>query len=69
MSVSVKLAIGGVLLAWGFADYLFPHAVLRVQSVFLTVPSQSEETLAGHKRRMGLVCILTGLLAVIVAVA
>lgn len=64
----VKLALGVVLLAWGFADYLFPRTVLRVQSNLLNVPATPDETLAGHKRRVGLLCILAGLIAVIVAV-
>lgn len=68
MSVPLKLALGVGLLAWGFADYLFPQAVLRAQSNLLNVPPEPKESLAGHKRRMGLVCILAGLLAVIVAV-
>ena len=67
MRVSLKLAIGVVLLVWGFADYLFPRTVLRVQSDLLNVPPEPEEALADHKRRIGLVCILAGLLAVVVA--
>ena len=67
MSLPVKLALGAVLLAWGFADYLFPGAVLRVQSALLDRPPEPTERLIGHKRRIGLVCILAGTLAVVVA--
>ncbi|MFC4449525.1 hypothetical protein [Halorussus aquaticus] len=68
MSLPVELAVGVVLLAWGFADYLFPQTVLRTQSNLLNVPPEPEESLARHKRRVGLVCILAGLIAVVAAV-
>jgi uncharacterized protein YjeT (DUF2065 family) len=67
MRVPVKLTIGLLLLAWGFADFLFPQAVLEVQSDLLNVPPEPEEAFADHKRRVGLLCILAGLLAVVVA--
>lgn len=67
MSVPVQIALGVVLIGWGFADYLFPRAVLEFQSDLLNYPPEPDEPLARHKRRVGLVCILAGLLAVIVA--
>ncbi|WP_135825646.1 hypothetical protein [Halorussus ruber] len=67
MRVPVKLAVGLLLLAWGFADFLFPQTVLEVQSDLLNVPPEPEEALADHKRRVGLLCILAGLLAVVIA--
>lgn len=56
----VKLALGLVLVAWGFADYLFPRTTLRVQSSLLNVPPEPSEEFADHKRRVGLVCLLAG---------
>ena len=67
MSVPARLALGVVLLVWGLVDYCFPQTVLEVQSDLLNVPPEPEAALARHKRRVGLVCILAGLLAVIVA--
>jgi uncharacterized protein YjeT (DUF2065 family) len=67
MRVPVKLTVGLLLLAWGFVDFLFPQTVLEIQSDVLNVPPESEEALANHKRRVGLLCILAGLLAVVVA--
>ena len=67
MTPPVRLALGVVLLAWGFADYLFPRTVLEVQSALLNRPTEPTETLTRHKRRVGLVCILAGTLAVVVA--
>ncbi|WP_137283383.1 hypothetical protein [Halorussus salinisoli] len=67
MSLPVKLGIGLVLLTWGFADYLFPQTVLRTQSNLLNVPPEPEEGLARHKRRVGLVCILAGVIVVVTA--
>lgn len=66
MALPVRLALGVVLLAWGFADYCFPKTVLRLQSDLLNVPPEPEDALARHKRRVGLVCILAGLVAVVV---
>ncbi|MFC7081065.1 hypothetical protein [Halorussus caseinilyticus] len=67
MALPVKLGLGVVLLAWGFADYLFPQTVLRAQSNLLNVPPEPEAGLARHKRRVGLVCILAGVVAVVAA--
>ncbi|UPV99391.1 hypothetical protein M0R88_12750 [Halorussus gelatinilyticus] len=58
----VKLGLGLVLVAWGFADYLFPLTVLRVQSDLLNVPPEPSEEFADHKRRVGLVCLLAGVI-------
>lgn len=65
MSLPVKLALGVVLLAWGFADYLFPQTVLRVQSALLDQPPEPTERLARQKRRIGLACVLAGTVAVV----
>lgn len=67
MALPVKLVVGVALVGWGFADYLFPEAVLRVQSDLLNCPPEPKDALARHKRRVGLVTILAGLIAVIVA--
>jgi uncharacterized protein YjeT (DUF2065 family) len=67
MSVPLRLALGVVLLAWGFADYLFPRAVLQAQSSLLNRPREPSQSLTRHKRRVGLVCILAGVLAVVAA--
>lgn len=67
MLIHAKLVVGVVLLGWGFADYLFPRTVLKAQSALLNLPPQPTETLARHKRRVGLVCILVGTLAVVIA--
>lgn len=67
MSVPVRLALGVVLVAWGLVDYWFPRTVLAVQSDLLNVPPEPEPGLARHKRRVGLVCILVGLVAVSIA--
>lgn len=67
MSVPVELAFALVVLAWGFADYLFPRTLLQIQSNLLNYPPEPGDSLARHKRRVGLVCILAGLVAVIVA--
>lgn len=69
MRLPVKLALGVVLLAWGFADYLFPRTVLRAQSNLLNVPPEPDEAFARHKRRVGLLCILVGVVAVVISVA
>lgn len=65
MLLSAKLTLGVVLFAWGFADYLFPRAVLEGQSTLLNRPREPTESLARHKRRVGFVCILAGTLAVV----
>lgn len=67
MALPVKLVLGVALIGWGFADYLFPEAVLRVQSDLLNYPPEPRETLARYKRRVGLVTILAGVVAVAVA--
>ncbi|NHN58099.1 MULTISPECIES: hypothetical protein [Halorussus] len=67
MSVPLRLALGVVLVAWGLVDYCFPRAVLAVQSDLLNAPPEPEAALARHKRRVGLVCILAGLVAVSIA--
>lgn len=64
---ALPLVLGIVLVAWGVLDYVFPAAVLRVQARILPLPDQSREVLAEHKRRIGLVCILAGLLAIAAA--
>lgn len=68
MAVPVRLALGVVLLAWGLVDYWFPQTVLAIQSDLLNVPPEPEAALARHKRRVGLVCILVGLVAVSIAI-
>lgn len=65
---AVQFGLGLVLVAWGVADLLVPEAVLRVQARLLALPDLPTETLAAHKRRTGLVCIVAGALAVAVAV-
>lgn len=65
MPLPVRLALGVVLLAWGFADYLFPQTVLRVQSALLHRPPEPTERLTRQKRRVGLACILAGTVAVV----
>jgi len=64
----VKLAVGLALVAWGFADYLVPRSVLRVQSALLSVPPEPNDDVAAHKRRVGLVCILVGVVTLVLAV-
>ncbi|WP_435179652.1 hypothetical protein [Halorussus sp. AFM4] len=68
MSVPVRLALGVALLTLGLVDYCFPRAVLELQSDLLNVPPEPEAALARHKRRVGLVCILAGLVAVSIAI-
>ncbi|UPV73356.1 hypothetical protein M0R89_12460 [Halorussus limi] len=65
MSSPVTLSVGLLLVAWGFADYLFPQTVLRVQSGLLNVPSEPNDDFADHKRRVGLVCILAGIVTLV----
>lgn len=64
MSHPVELGLGAVLVLWGFADYLFPSAVLRAQSRVLDFPPTVTDALARAKRRMGLVCLLVGVVTV-----
>jgi uncharacterized protein YjeT (DUF2065 family) len=64
----VKLLIGVLLVLWGFADYLFPQTVLRVQSALLNLPPEPSEEFADHKRRMGLVCLLAGIVTLVLTV-
>ncbi|PSP55993.1 hypothetical protein BRC82_03230 [Halobacteriales archaeon QS_1_67_19] len=67
MAVPLKLALGVVLLAWGIADYLFPETVLRMQSQVMNRPSEPDASLTRYKRRVGLLCLVAGLVAVIAA--
>lgn len=64
----VRLALGLLLVAWGFADYLFPRTVLRVQSDLLNVPPEPTEEFAAHKRRVGLVCVAVGVVTLAASV-
>lgn len=64
---AVQFGLGLVLVAWGVADLLVPEVVLRAQARLMALPELPTETLAAHKRRTGLVCILVGVLAIAVA--